>query len=248
MFPSFSSRLLIIPLFLVVWGVAVWGANADAIWIDEWWTTHYIGAAPNNALNGPVEVIERMEANRIHENNPVGYYVVMHLWYRVVGASDFVLRLFSGLCVMISVALMYQLGRAVGSSRSVVLAAKEKRRAWLDRQWCHVVVWCAVCSRSRLLPITATRCGCMPWLLYGVCWGCYLLALYAWREASRSGAAPHGKCCRPALYPLQHALIIGCWAFPSLRAAQNRRWWQAIGLALGSALLFARIGHHPQHL
>lgn len=114
---------LMLPVLLVLWGAAVWGANADAIWVDEWWTTYYIGAAPNAELTSPVAVIQRVAENRVHENNPVGYYVLLHLWRSLVGHSDVALRLFSALCSVLTVALIYRLGRAIGGIKVGLAAA-----------------------------------------------------------------------------------------------------------------------------
>jgi hypothetical protein len=244
----FSHRTLMLSLLLIVWGVAVWGANADAIWIDEWWTTHYIGAAPNNALNGPIEVIERLNANRIHENNPVGYYVLMHLWYRMVGQSDVALRIFSGLCTMVSVTLMYQLGRAVASMPMLVSAAKEKRRIW---------------STPRGQPVDSKMVGFIAAVILGLSafflnyghelrmyalagvWGVSGLLAY-WRFThARQTAWGWGILLMVSGAGLLYThysnalLIVLLGLFHLFVTPKDRRWWQTVGLAGGSVLLFS---------
>jgi hypothetical protein len=213
---------LIIPLLLIVWCVAVWGADADAIWIDEWWTTHFIGSAPNNTLHGPEEVIERVVANRIHENNPVGYYVLLHLWYRLVGGSDFALRLFSGLCTVLSVALMYQFGRAVGGGRVGLVAAALLGLSAFFLNYSH---------EMRMYALA------LVWAVLG------LLAYWRFMHGQRAswiwGVVMMVSAAGLLYTHYSNALIIGLLGLVHLFVRpKNRRWWQALGLALGSALLF----------
>lgn len=237
MLPSLSPRVLILPLLLVVWAVVVWGANADSIWIDEWWTTHYIGAAPNNALNGPVEVIERVAGSTgAHENNPVGYYVLLHLWYRLVGGSDVMLRLFSGFCTLLSVALMYQLGRAVGMGWGS--GSKQDRTG----------------QAQRLGLVSAALLGLSAFFLnYGhemrmyalaALWGTLsLLAYWRFMHGARAswvwGAALMIGGTGLLYTHYSNALLIGLIGLIHLFAMpKNRRWWQAVGLAVGTVVLF----------
>lgn len=220
---SLSPRRLILPLLLMVWGVAVWGANADAIWIDEWWTTHYIGSAPNNALDGPIAVIERLSDNRIHENNPVGYYVVMHLWYRVVGESDFALRLFSALCTMLSVSLMFQLGRAVGGMRLGLISAAVLGLSAFFLNYGHEM-------RMYALAVVWSTLGLLAYWRFMRS----KHTLFLWALVLMVSAAA-------LLYThYSNALLIGLLGLVHLFARpKNRRWWLAVCFAVGSILLFA---------
>ncbi|MFZ4815117.1 MAG: glycosyltransferase family 39 protein [Phototrophicaceae bacterium] len=213
----------VLPILLCLWGFAVWGADADTIWVDEWWSVYYIGATPLVEFRSPITTIERVAANRSHENNPVGYYVVLSLWRAAVGESDFALRLFSGLCSVLTVALIYRLGWAVGGHPVGIAAAVLLGFSAFFVNYSHEMRMYALAALWTALGLLAYwQFMHVPRRFWG--WGALLVI-----SAAGLVYTHYGNALMIGLLGLYHLLAV--WP-------KNRRWWQAAGLALLAGGLF----------
>lgn len=225
---------LMLPILLTLWAVAVWGTNADAIWVDEWWTTYYIGAAPNAELTSPTGVIERVAANRVHENNPVGYYVLLHLWSNLAGESDVVLRLFSAMCSLLTVALIYRLGLSIGDVNVGLAAAIVLAFSAFFVNYSHEMrMYALACLWGSLGLLAYWQFMHRP--KESLWWGAALLI-----SAAGLVYTHYGNTMLVVLLGLYHLFLR-----PQARDLKkyrwwqkDRRWWMAAALAVAAGVLF----------
>jgi 4-amino-4-deoxy-L-arabinose transferase-like glycosyltransferase len=227
---------LMLPILLTLWGVAVWGANADAIWVDEWWTTYYIGAAPNAELTSPIAVIQRVAENRVHENNPVGYYVLLHLWRDLVGHSDVALRLFSALCSVLTVAIIYRLGRSIGGIKVGLAAAIVLAFSAFFVNYSHELrMYSLACLWGSLGLLAYWQFMHRP--KASVWWGAALVI-----SAAGLVYTHYGNTMLVVLLGLYHLFVRPQDSEAKAKHYQwwqkDRRWWMAVGLAVTAGLLF----------
>jgi|GEM_PF-7047975 len=225
---------LMLPILLTLWGVAVWGSNADAIWVDEWWTTKFIGAAPNTELASPLAVIERVAGQRVHENNPVGYYVSLYLWRNLVGRSDVALRLFSALCSVLTVALIYRLGRSIGGIKVGLAAAIVLAFSAFFVNYSHEMrMYALACLWGALGLLSYWKFMHRPNASFW--WGAALLI-----SAAGLVYTHYGNTMVVVLLGLYHLFVhpqdhnqkdYRWWQ-------KDRRWWMAAALAVGAGVLF----------
>jgi uncharacterized membrane protein len=115
----YAPRIVIVVLLLVCW-LGARGLDADAIWLDEYWSLYNAGGA----MMGPISPAEVW--NRIAERDPwqsPGYYLLLNLWGKVVGWTEFATRSLSLFGGLLAVAWTYRLGRDLISPFGGVAAA-----------------------------------------------------------------------------------------------------------------------------
>jgi Dolichyl-phosphate-mannose-protein mannosyltransferase len=113
--------LWIIPLLLLITVLAITHIHSP-FWLDEIWSLYYAGGAQY----GPIplaETVQRTVEQYMHERNPPGYYLMLNLWGAAVGWSGLAGRMLSLFAGLLSVALVYRLGRDLVSSRMGMGAA-----------------------------------------------------------------------------------------------------------------------------
>lgn len=111
---SFMLYGMLTLLLLITAWLGSRSLNADAFWFDEVWSLQYAGGAEY----GPISVedtINRVASQFQHEKNPPGYYVLLNIWGRLVGWSEFAGRYLSLIAGLLAVAWTYRLGYDVAS-------------------------------------------------------------------------------------------------------------------------------------
>jgi 4-amino-4-deoxy-L-arabinose transferase-like glycosyltransferase len=71
----------------------------------------------------PAGVSRVVRAVNLSDTSPPLYYILLHLWTRIWGTSDVALRMFSILCALACVPLIYAIGREVESEKTGMIAA-----------------------------------------------------------------------------------------------------------------------------
>jgi hypothetical protein len=99
-------------ILLCVTALAARGLDADAILIDEYWSVYNAGGAHYGPLS-PGQIFERIATEDIW-HVPL-YYLLIAAWGNVAGWSAFALRALSLLFGVVSVALVYRVGRDMHS-------------------------------------------------------------------------------------------------------------------------------------
>ncbi|MEP7287377.1 MAG: glycosyltransferase family 39 protein [Chloroflexota bacterium] len=103
--------LILIGVFLLMTGLSTSAMRTESLWYDEVWSTIFAGGAQYGPI--PIgETINRVVAEK-SERNPPGYYILLNLWGRVVGWSEFAGRVLSLLVGLLAVAWTYRLGYAL---------------------------------------------------------------------------------------------------------------------------------------
>ncbi|MFN8374251.1 MAG: hypothetical protein U0694_15400 [Anaerolineae bacterium] len=118
--PKNLRWLWLLPLLLLMTALAASRLNADAIWLDEWWSIYHAGGAQY----GPVSVAETW--NRVATEDPwnaPGYYTVLKGWGALVGWTAYADRAFSLLFGLLAAAMAYRMGRDVGKSHTIGMGA-----------------------------------------------------------------------------------------------------------------------------
>lgn len=124
---SLTNRtwLWLVPLLLLCAVLAARLINTDILFVDEYWSIRNAGGARWGPMS-PAGIWEQTA-----EGDPGGMGVLYHLllaaWYALVGDSVFALRAFSLVFGLLSVALLYRLGRdafspGVGLYAAVLMA------------------------------------------------------------------------------------------------------------------------------
>jgi len=156
---------------LFVLALTLHGIQTQSLWLDESWTAAaiYHDVRPPETFNESLRqiaasiqaTIEQVRAD-VH---PPFYFVLLNLWVRVMGASEFMLRLPSALAGMLALAGIYALGRQwfnrkvglfalllLGTSGFYVYYAREARMytlylalivlaTWAYSGWWHKPHW-----------------------------------------------------------------------------------------------------------
>ncbi len=108
---TLNTRTLI-PILLVAFVLRVWGLADHNIWWDE-------GIGVWLSRMPALEAI-RWTAGDVH---PPLYYVLLHAWRAVAGEGEFNLRFLSVIFSLLTVPLVFRLGKALGGSGTGILAA-----------------------------------------------------------------------------------------------------------------------------
>jgi mannosyltransferase len=109
---SISQTLRVIPTWILLSSIVAVGAGLrlvgltqQPLWFDEAWTHIYVTSPLGEilSLTDPIDV-----------GNPPLYYAIVHLWTFVAGTSDLALRLPSVFFGVLTIPVVYALGRTVG--------------------------------------------------------------------------------------------------------------------------------------
>lgn len=111
---------ILLGLLLFAGWIGIRGINADPIWIDEYWTIYNAGGAHYGPL-APSEIFTRIAQEDIW-HVPL-YYLLIAAWGSLVGWSDAALRYFSVLCGLLSIAMVYRVGRMIDGPFTGLAAA-----------------------------------------------------------------------------------------------------------------------------
>jgi hypothetical protein len=103
------APLVIMGLLLLLSALSMRPMATNSLWFDEVWSLRYAGGAQY----GPISLTETI--NRVIEQmpwgrNPPGYFLLLNLWGRVAGWSEFAGWMLSLLIGLVAVAMMYRLG------------------------------------------------------------------------------------------------------------------------------------------
>ncbi|MEX2406947.1 MAG: glycosyltransferase family 39 protein [Actinomycetota bacterium] len=96
--------ILLSSIIAVAGGVRLVGLTEQPLWFDEAWTHIYVTSplAKILSLTDPIDI-----------GNPPLYYAIVHLWTLVAGASDLALRLPSVFFGVLTIPVVYALGREI---------------------------------------------------------------------------------------------------------------------------------------
>ncbi len=100
--------LLVIFLLFVAW-LGTRGISSEALWFDEVWSYRYAGGAQYGPLS-LVQTAEQVVEQSQHERNPPGYYMLLNLWGRIAGWTEYAARVLSLLAGLLAVTWTYRLG------------------------------------------------------------------------------------------------------------------------------------------
>lgn len=104
-------RLLALVVILLAFALRAHHLDYQSLWSDE-----------GISLLRAAQPLDQLWRNMPVEHVP-GYFLLVHLWMRILGDADFALRYLSLLPGVFAVALMLRTGRDLGSSRAGLIAA-----------------------------------------------------------------------------------------------------------------------------
>ncbi len=177
--PSRSAILLGAGAFaLVVAGLGLRVLTASDLWLDEALTVN-IARLPLGAIPGALR----------HDGAPPLYYWVLHAWMSAFGTSDLAVRSLSGLASVLTLPVVWVVGRRLGGARAawgaaIVLAVNPFaiRYATETRMYALVALQAALGLLAALRAHERPTLGRLAWvaaaataLLYTHYWGIYLL-------------------------------------------------------------------------
>ena len=113
-------RWLVILVLLLAAYLSARELNADALWLDEWWTIHISGGS----IEGPLTYPQIWERAATQDNYwPPGYVFAYATWGKIFGWSAYAGRLFSLFAGVLAIAWVYRLGADLFNPRAGFLAA-----------------------------------------------------------------------------------------------------------------------------
>src|SRR5512143_935828 len=92
--PKQTILLLLVLLLLFVAWLGTRGIGSEALWFDEVWSYRYAGGTPYGPLS-LAQTAEQVVQQSQHERNPPGYYMLLNLWGRVTGWTEYAARVLS---------------------------------------------------------------------------------------------------------------------------------------------------------
>lgn len=101
------------PILWVAWTLLLFRIGALSLWIDEWFTVS-VARTPWGRIMEHIVATER---------RPPLHYVLLKLWIILSGDSEYAMRLFSAMLAVLSVAVLYALGRQLIGHRVGLVAA-----------------------------------------------------------------------------------------------------------------------------
>lgn len=122
--PMRSNKRPVVPvlaalLLLVVFALALAGANADAFWLDEIWSVRYAFAEAGQPM--PLERIWNTLAVSDPWQAPL-YYMALAGWGRLAGSSELAVRALSIWFGLLALAITIRLGQWLGRDLGIVAA------------------------------------------------------------------------------------------------------------------------------
>jgi 4-amino-4-deoxy-L-arabinose transferase-like glycosyltransferase len=165
-----SSRFLLLLFVLVAFGLRIYHLDYQPLRGDESFSIQFSA----HELDWLFPNIANVEPN------PPFYYLLLHYWMAPLGQSEFVTRFLSLLFGVISVPLIYRLGRAMGrpsvGALAAVLLAINPFQVWHAQDVRNYTVWPALSMASLVFLLLALRQGRLRhWVGYA---GLALLSVY----------------------------------------------------------------------
>jgi hypothetical protein len=114
------ALFILVPVIWAGWWLGAHGLQIDGLWIDEWWTVYRAGGGRYGPLT-PWGVVERMLSR--DPNQSIGYFLILSLWTKLVGWSDFAARSLSLLIGVLAVPLAYATATRVRGVQAGIVAA-----------------------------------------------------------------------------------------------------------------------------
>ncbi|HTL31282.1 MAG TPA: glycosyltransferase family 39 protein, partial [Tepidisphaeraceae bacterium] len=111
--PRLIHIIFVAGIVMLAAGLRIYQLSAESLWFDE--------AATARIVMSPLD--EFFTRFRTTENTPPLHYVVLWIWTRVFGSSEFSLRMPSVIAGIASVYLLYQLIRLLGGEWEALMAA-----------------------------------------------------------------------------------------------------------------------------
>lgn len=177
---------LLVSILLVAFGLRVWGLADHDIWWDEG-----IGIWLSRM---PIWESIRWTAGDVH---PPFYYVFLRVWRAIAGEGEFNLRFLSVIFSLLTVPLIYRLGKTLGGFHTGALAALflgvSRFAIWWAQEirmyapaaflatgslWAAVWLWKATTQRTCGVRQDGVPHTALPWALYVVCTAGSLYTLY----------------------------------------------------------------------
>jgi mannosyltransferase len=194
-----------------------------SFWYDEVVTMRLARAG------NPGEVVDRLF--EIDATRAPLHPLLLQIWLRFFGTSEFAARSFSVLCGIATVALVYQIGRAAVDARAGLYAA------WLA-------------ALSPILVVYAREARMYAWLVLVTCL-CWRLLLAMRHSFTVSKGAAYVCCLAALVYSHPLGLLmwaaLACAGLLDVRATQlGGRRWILIHLAT-TILILPWIGHYFDH-
>lgn len=208
--------------------ISVVGIGIPSIWYDE-------AATITSATRSLPQLWQELgNVDAVHGL----YYVVMHLWFDLVGYSPFTLRLPSAVAVGVTAALVVLLGRQLGTPRFAasagVIFAVLPRTTWMGSEGRSYAATALLAVAVTLALVLAVRGhSTRLWILYAALavLSCVLFIYLA-------------------LVLVAHAVTIGCWLLAGRRHAlpSATRWLRAAAVAVALVIPFglAVVGQQGQ--
>ena len=215
-------------LVLAAYVLRVYHLDAQSVWFDEGWSW-YLAGLPLG------QMVHVTAADR----SPILYYTLLHGWIDLGGQSEFAMRYLSVCADMVTVALMFALGRALG---------KGTRFTWLAAALyaiCPLAIWYAQEVRMYALVAALGTASCY-WLWRWIQAPARTRTLVA--SAVLMALAVYSHYYVIFLLPAQGvAMLAGLWLRPHTEKPLKYalRWVVAaigVGLVLVPWLAFASVG------
>jgi mannosyltransferase len=108
-----AHKYLVLSLTLLAFLLRVYQLQAQSYWIDEGWTIHYAGMTP-------AELWYTLQTTKIVP--PLYFYAVL-FWSQLMGSGEFALRFCSVVFGVLTVPLVFRLGKSLGDRRLGIIAA-----------------------------------------------------------------------------------------------------------------------------
>ncbi|MBZ0282734.1 MAG: hypothetical protein K8L97_18475 [Anaerolineae bacterium] len=113
--------LALLGLLLAVTWLGGRKLNADGVWFDEWWSWYAAGTSDFGPPLSPAEIWNRVSEEDVRQG--IGYPFMLAAWGNTVGWTEFATRALSLLAGVLTVAVVFRLGWAVGKHPLVGLGA-----------------------------------------------------------------------------------------------------------------------------
>ncbi len=166
---SKQPRLVYGVLFLAL-VVRLWAISARPLWYDEAFSVLFANKGPVPMLEGTLGGTSASAA----EEHPLLYYTLLWGWMKAFGESPLAVRLFSVLCGLGIVGVVFLLGRAMFDERFGILAAGLAAIAPFQVHYAQEVRMYALMTFLLIAATCALWMGMRTrrwgwWLLFGVC-------------------------------------------------------------------------------
>lgn len=176
---------------------------------------------------GPSRVIR---AVYLSDTSPPLYYLLLYGWTRLIGPSDWALRLFSVVCGVLSIPLIMRIGdrvgpRSVGTIAAVLFVFSPPVFYYFAEGRMYSLLWVCTLAAADLTLVLREAVARRPWLQIG------------WIVASAAGL-------------LVHYFFVFPWAamvaYLAIAPGNDRRWWLVLRLVVVAVLILPWYVHLPE--